>query len=189
MDIEHLKSKFHESFGTSDHEVHSYFAPGRINLIGEHTDYNNGYVFPCAITCGTYLLIRKNDLNTLRFRSENFDYGGEIPVKNISSKLPGKWMNYPLGVFDQLMNHGLKPEGLDLLYAGDIPNGAGLSSSASIEVVTSNALNDLFRLKLDMVQLVKLSQKAENEFVGLNCGIMDQFAVGMGKSGHALFLN
>jgi galactokinase len=189
MDINQLKAKFLDLFGGSTAEIQTYFAPGRINLIGEHTDYNNGLVFPCALDFGTYMLLRKNDLNMLRFESENFDYGKEIPVGEISNQLPGKWMNYPLGVFHQLLNHGFKPQGMDLLYAGDIPNSAGLSSSASIEVVTAFGLNDMFDLNLDTVELVKISQKAENEFVGVNCGIMDQFAVGMGKSGHALFLD
>ena len=189
MDIAHLKSEFFGVFGKSKNEVSVYFAPGRINLIGEHTDYNNGFVFPCAITYGTYLLIRKNNSNTLKFMSRNFDYFGEVSIENLSTPMPGKWMNYPLGVFDQLLKHDLKPEGLDLMYAGNIPHGAGLSSSASIEVVTAFALNNIFELHLDLVELVKLSQKAENDFVGVNCGIMDQFAVGMGKAGHALFLD
>lgn len=189
MDIEILKNRFLQLFEESDNETHIFFAPGRINLIGEHTDYNNGFVLPCAITYGTYLLVRKSGSGKIKFRSENFDYGEDIPLEQLGRQLPGKWMNYPLGVFDQLIKHGLKPEGLDMLYAGNIPNGAGLSSSASIEMVTAFALNEMYAIGLSMVDLVKLSQKAENEFVGVNCGIMDQFAVGMGKSGHALFLD
>lgn len=189
MDIEALKKRFHQLFGDSPHETHIFFAPGRINLIGEHTDYNNGLVLPCAITYGTYLLIRKTDSTTVNFQSENFDYGDEISLSSIGDQQPGKWMNYPLGIFDQMIRMGLKPDGMEMLYAGNIPNSAGLSSSASIEMVTAFALNEMYGTGLSMVDLVKLSQKAENEFVGVDCGIMDQFTVGMGKAGHALFLD
>jgi galactokinase len=189
MDIEKLKRNFLERYGNSTEVVHSYFAPGRVNLIGEHTDYNMGYVLPCALTFGTYLLIRKNDCDTLRLASVNFDYGDEVPLAQLDQPQPGKWMNYPLGVIDQLIKNGFEVQGLDLLFYGNIPNGAGLSSSASIEVLTAFAINDLFALGLDKIKLVKMAQKAENEFVGVNCGIMDQFAVGMGKAGHAVFLD
>ncbi|MCF8365274.1 MAG: galactokinase [Bacteroidales bacterium] len=189
MDIEQLEKSFIKRFGKSNEKIQFYFAPGRVNLIGEHTDYNNGYVLPCAITFGTYLLVRANDSNVVKMVSENFDYGDEIPIDKLSIPQSGKWMNYPLGVFDQFIQKGLKPSGLEMLYSGDIPNSSGLSSSASIEMVTAFALNDLFYIGLEQTDLVKLSQKAENEFVGVNCGIMDQFAVGMGKKGHAIFLD
>lgn len=189
MNLEKLKSAFTGRFGENDNKIQIYFAPGRVNLIGEHTDYNNGYVLPCAITFGTYLLVRANDLGLVRMASENFDYGDEIPLNHLSMPQTGKWMNYPLGVFDQFIRRGLKPTGFDMLYSGDIPNSSGLSSSASIEMVTAFALNDLYLFGLEQIDLVKLSQKAENEFVGVNCGIMDQFAVGMGKAGHAIFLD
>ena len=189
MDIEALKKRFHQLFGDSPHETHIFFAPGRINLIGEHTDYNNGFVLPCAITYGTYLIVRKSGQTAIKFKSENFDYGDEIPLDQLTKPRPGRWMNYPMGVFDQMIRMGLKPEGMEMLYAGNIPSSAGLSSSASIEMVTAFALNEMYGTGLSMVDLVKLSQKAENEFVGVDCGIMDQFAVGMGKAGHALFLD
>lgn len=189
MNIEQLNSNFIQRFGGDKASIHTYFAPGRVNLIGEHTDYNMGYVLPCAITYGTYLLVRKTKSGFVKMASENFEYGGEIGLESLSVPQTGKWMNYPLGVFDQFLQQGFKLQGLELLYSGNIPNSSGLSSSASIEMVTAFALNDLFDLKLGCVDLVKLSQKAENEFVGVNCGIMDQFAVGMGKKDHAIFLD
>ena len=190
MDINKLKQQFINLFGNDEgNALNVYFAPGRVNLIGEHTDYNNGYVFPCAITYGTYMLARKNNAGIVKMASENFDYGAEIPIRDLSTRQPGKWMNYPLAVFDQFIQHGFQPGGIDLLYSGNIPNSSGLSSSASIEMVTAFALNDIYNLGFDNVELVKLSRKAENEFVGVNCGIMDQFAVGMGKKDHAIFLN
>ncbi len=190
MDIKNLIKQFIELFGEDDdNAVHIYFAPGRVNLIGEHTDYNNGYVLPCAITYGTYMLARKNNTGIVKMASENFDYGAEISIRDLSTRQPGKWMNYPLAVFDQFIQRGFQPGGIELLYSGNIPNSSGLSSSASIEMVTAYALNDLCNFGFDKVELVKLSQKAENEFVGVNCGIMDQFAVGMGKKDHAIFLD
>lgn len=189
MDIENLKKQFISFFGMDGGAIHVYFAPGRVNLIGEHTDYNNGYVLPCAITYGTYMLVRENDSDIVKMASENFDYGAEIPISNLSKTQPGKWINYPLAVFDQFIQRGLQPRGAEVLYSGNIPNSSGLSSSASIEMVTAFALNDLYAKGIDNVELVKLSQKAENEFVGVNCGIMDQFAVGMGKKDHAIFLD
>ena len=189
MDVNTLKKSFFKHFGNPDLRPNIYFAPGRVNLIGEHTDYNNGYVLPCALKFGTWLLIRKNENEIINLISENFKYKAGIPLSIINKKHGAEWVNYPLGVINQLMANGLKPEGVDMLYYGDIPTGAGLSSSASIEVVTAEAFNNLFDLNLGKVEIVKLSQKAENEFVGVNCGIMDQFAVGMGKAGHAIFLD
>ncbi len=184
-----LHQSFQTRFGNDDKKPDAFFSPGRVNLIGEHTDYNNGFVFPCALTYGTYLLIRKNDTGICRFASDNMTESFEIKTDKLAEKLPGKWVNYPLGVIDQLKNRGLTPTGWDMLFWGNIPGSAGLSSSASIETVTAKALNDAYYLGLEMIDLVKLSQKAENEFVGVNCGIMDQFAVGMGKKDHAVFLN
>ena len=189
MNTEILKKDFIERFGSSENQTFSFFAPGRVNLIGEHTDYNGGYVFPCAINFGTYLIIRKNNSNQLRFASKNFDYSTEINISDRYQKINDQWINYPLGVIDEMAADGHNVTGLDLLYFGNIPNGAGLSSSASIETVTAFALNELFGMKYDLWELIKLSQKAENEFIGVNCGIMDQFAVTMGKENHALFLN
>jgi galactokinase len=189
MDILQLKDTFFQHFYKPEFQPKVYFAPGRVNLIGEHTDYNMGYVLPCALTYGTYLLIRENNDNALNMVSVNFEYQSEIPLDSINQKQGTEWVNYPLGVMAQLLNYGFVPRGMDMLYFGNIPNGAGLSSSASIEVVSAAAINELFGLGVGKVDLVKLSQKAENEFIGVNCGIMDQFAVGMGKKDHAIFLD
>ncbi|HHX53252.1 MAG TPA: galactokinase [Erysipelothrix sp.] len=169
-----------------------FFAPGRINLIGEHIDYSGGHVFPCAITYGTTLWIKKRDDKTLRFFSKNFEEQGtiEVSLDSIEYDKADDWANYPKGVFRMLLDRGYHFDyGLDLVYEGNIPNGAGLSSSASIEVVTGAMLNEVYSLGLSMVDIALISQKAENEFVGVNCGIMDQFAVAMGKEDNAILLN
>ncbi len=189
MKMEELKNEFNSRYGKQTEKERMFFSPGRVNLIGEHTDYNGGYVFPCALSYGTYLIARPNGKNSIRFATTNFEYNAEVSLAQISEKHDDEWINYPLGVVNQLIKKGLKPAGLDLLYSGNIPNGAGLSSSASIELVTAITFNNIFELGIGMQDLVKLSQKAENEFVGVNCGIMDQFAVGMGEKDHAIFLN
>ncbi len=189
VDLQQLKEEFFALYGKAGEAPAVYFAPGRVNLIGEHTDYNGGYVFPCALNFGTYLLIRKNGKDTLRFASTNFDFKTEIPLDRMHEKVDDQWVNYPLGVMNEMIDQGMDLTGLDLLFSGDIPNGAGLSSSASVEMVTAFALNDITGVALSRLDLVKISQRAENEFVGMNCGIMDQFAVGMGKENHAVFLN
>ncbi len=189
MDIHRLKNEFKKRYGTGKGDLPVFFSPGRVNLIGEHTDYNNGYVLPCALTFGTYLVIRENGENIVRLASENFSEAFEIALEDLDKKHADHWINYPLGIIDQLRKTGLQPKGMDLLFSGNIPNGAGLSSSASIEMVTAYALNHLFDGGLEQVELVKLSQKAENQFVGVNCGIMDQFAVGMGAKNKAVFLD
>jgi len=139
VDLQKLKETFFSLYGTSAGNPAVYFAPGRVNLIGEHTDYNGGYVFPCALNYGTYLLIRKNDEEILRFASTNFDFRAEIPLSRLSEKVDDQWVNYPLGVMNELADQGMKPVGADMLFSGDIPNGAGLSSSASVEMVTAFA--------------------------------------------------
>jgi len=190
MNIEALLQEFTKIYGESKTEkTEIYFAPGRVNLIGEHTDYNGGFVFPCALDFGTYLLVRKNLSGTLRFASTNFEQRGEISLKKSFTKIEDAWFNYPVGVIDQFYKNGKTIEGCDFLFSGDIPNGAGLSSSASIEVVTAFALDSMFNLGFDLLTLVKLSQKAENQFVGVNCGIMDQFAAAFGAENKAIFLN
>ncbi|MBS4200422.1 galactokinase [Bacillus sp. FJAT-49732] len=186
-----LRKKFTGIFGDNG-EIRTFFAPGRVNLIGEHTDYNGGHVFPCALDIGTTLLVRKREDNVLRFYSMNFPDVGviESPLDNLLYKEEDDWANYPKGVVDVFQKEGKTiSTGLDLLFYGNIPNGAGLSSSASIELVTGVMLNELFDLNIERVQIVKYAQKAENEFVGVNCGIMDQFACGMGKEGHAILLD
>ncbi len=188
MDFKAFNNKFYELYGKQGGDCRLFFAPGRVNLIGEHTDYNGGYVFPCALQYGTYLLIRPNGDDTINFATTNFDQKASVPVSEYP-KPEIKWIRYPLGVMDQISKRGFKLAGMDLLFSGDVPNGAGLSSSASIEMVTGIALNALLNLGLDMIDLIKIGQKAENEFVGVNCGIMDQFASGMGKTEHAVLLD
>ncbi|MBE0668472.1 MAG: galactokinase [Bacteroidales bacterium] len=166
-----------------------FYSPGRVNLIGEHTDYNGGYVFPCALDFGTYLLVRQIDAPVIRMNSLNFTGDIKIAVSQTYTKIEKSWTNYPAGVINEFAKLGIMAPGLEMLFWGDIPNGAGLSSSASIEMVTAVALNDLTNAGLSMIDLVKMSQRAENMFVGMNCGIMDQFAVGFGKKDHAINLN
>ncbi|MBI9037789.1 MAG: galactokinase [Bacteroidales bacterium] len=189
MNIQSLKNTFLEKYGKNDNKISVFFAPGRVNLIGEHTDYNGGFVLPCAISFGTYLLLRLTNEPEIEFSSLNFDFSTKIRVENLGRKMREEWINYPLGVIDQFAKHGTELKGVQFLYYGNIPNDAGLSSSASIELVTAFAFNKLFNLEKNLIELIKLSQKAENEFVGVNCGIMDQFAVGKGKKNHAIFLN
>jgi len=189
MDTGVFYDKFYEKYGNRNIKPVLFFSPGRVNLIGEHTDYNGGYVFPCALNYGTYLLVRKTGGTTLRFSTLNFKGDEETEIKDLFVNTGKKWINYPLGVINEFIKKGFRPEGMELLYYGDVPNGAGLSSSASIEMATAIALNDLFKAGFSTIEMVKMSQKAENEFVGMNCGIMDQFAVGFGKKDHAIFLN
>ena len=187
-----LLNKFIEVFQTNEENSRTFFAPGRVNLIGEHTDYNGGHVFPCALTIGTTAIVKKREDRLIRFYSTNFEQLGviEVSLDNLRNEKAHDWANYPKGVVVNLEQHGYKVEtGFDVLYAGEIPNGAGLSSSASIEVVTGILLNELFSFGMDRVELVKLCQQAENEFIGVSCGIMDQFAIGMGKEKHAILLN
>jgi len=190
FDVPHLIRRFNEKFGKDTSNSPATFqAPGRVNLIGEHTDYTGGMVFPCAIDRGTLLLIRTNQSKQFRFASTNFDLMAQLPLEEIDQTYGESWINYPLGVIDQFRQRGVTLTGLDCLYSGNVPNGAGLSSSASIEVVTAYALNELLGVGLDKLELVKISQAAENDFVGMQCGIMDQFAVTMGKANHALKLD
>ncbi len=186
-----LGRKFNQVFDrVGNHDV--YFAPGRVNLIGEHTDYNGGHVFPCALTIGTYAVAEKRTDRLLRFYSENFPQTGviEVPLEQLSYKKEDSWANYPKGVIWTLGKAGFEiSQGLDILYYGTIPNGSGLSSSASIEVLTGFVLMNLFHFDISLVDLALLSQRAENQFIGVNCGIMDQFAVAMGRKGQAIFLD
>ncbi|MGV3546243.1 MAG: galactokinase [Pedobacter sp.] len=178
---------FLQKYGKS-HEA-SYFAPGRVNLIGEHIDYNGGLVMPCAIHLGTWLYLAKNNEGVIRFSSVNFNDYTEIPVQHQYQKTGKEWYNYPLGVINELQNDDWQCTGLDLLYYGNIPIGSGLSSSASIEVLTAFALNEFFQLGHDKLSLVKLSKRVENDFIGVNSGIMDQFAIAFGEAGKAIILN
>lgn len=170
----------------------AYFAPGRINLIGEHTDYNGGHVFPAAITIGTYGIAERRTDKKIRLYSENFAELGviEFSLDDLSYQKEHDWTNYPKGMIRYLIEQGAEIEqGMNILFYGTIPNGAGLSSSASIELLTGVILNDLFQLNTEMLDLVKTGKRVENEFIGVNSGIMDQFAIGMGKKDQAILLD
>jgi galactokinase len=188
MELDSLHEKFFELYGKGEQACQTFFAPGRVNLIGEHTDYNGGYVFPCALQFGTYLAVRLNGSDQMNFATTNFDQPCSVPSTGFGQQ-DTKWVNYPLGVIDQLVKRGFGMTGMDMLFSGDVPNAAGLSSSASIEMVTAVAMNTLYDMPFDMIDLIKIGQKAENEFVGVNCGIMDQFASGLGKTEHAVYLD
>jgi galactokinase len=189
--LENVKQAFIEIFKETE-QLRTFFAPGRVNLIGEHTDYNGGHVFPCALSVGTYAVARKRNDSKIRLYSTNFSEIGviETSIENLEYVDDHDWANYPKGVVAKLLEaNATIPVGFDVVYQGTIPNGAGLSSSASIELVTAVMLNELFQLKIEQVELVKLSQKAENEYIGVQCGIMDQYAIGMGKKDHAILLD
>ena len=185
-----LEQKFKEVFGKDAEQ--QFFAPGRVNLIGEHTDYNGGNVFPCAIDRGTYGLVSKRADRTFRMYSENFaDLGVmEFTLDELVNDKKHDWANYPKGVIKMFVEEGFKIDsGFDFLVSGNIPNGAGLSSSASIEMLTSIVLKDLFHLSIDPIAMALLGKKVENLFIGVNSGIMDQFAIAMGKKDHAILLD
>lgn len=188
---EQVLAKFAEVFGDAE-GAKVYFAPGRVNLIGEHTDYNGGHVFPCALTIGTYGVARKRTDNKLRFYSMNFDRLGVIE-SSLEELVPSKeadWTNYPKGVMWAFGEKGMTvPAGMDLLLYGNIPNGSGLSSSASVEVLTGFILRDFFGFDVTNQDLALIGQYSENKFNKVNCGIMDQFAIAMGKKDNAIFLD
>lgn len=187
-----LFDMFAELFGDSE-GARFYFSPGRVNLIGEHTDYNGGHVFPCALTLGTYGAARKREDNKIHFYSMNLDSFGvvEASLDDLTNKKEYNWANYPLGVVWAFKEKGHTiTSGFDMVIWGNIPNGSGLSSSASLEVLTGVILTDLFEIKdFSMTDLALIGQYSENNFNGCNCGIMDQFAVAMGKKDHAIFLD
>lgn len=186
-----LLENFRQVFGDTD-GVKVYFAPGRVNLIGEHTDYNGGHVFPCALTIGTYAAVRTRNDRKLNFYSMNFKERDVIhssldELINIEQDV---WANYPKGVLWAFAQHSMSlPFGMDILYYGTIPNSSGLSSSASIEVLTGYLVKELYDFDLDLTKIALLSQYAENKFNQVNCGIMDQFAIAMGKKDHAIYLD
>ena len=187
-----LFDMFAELFGDSE-GARFYFSPGRVNLIGEHTDYNGGHVFPCALTLGTYGAARKREDNKIHFYSMNLNSFGvvEASLDDLTNKKEYNWANYPLGIVWAFKEKGHTiTSGFDMVIWGNIPNGSGLSSSASLEVLTGVILTDLFEIKdLSMTDLALIGQYSENNFNGCNCGIMDQFAVAMGKKDHAIFLD
>ena len=186
-----ILKKFEEVFGDAE-GAKAYFAPGRVNLIGEHTDYNGGHVFPCALTIGTYGVARVRKDRRLRFYSMNFEQLGvlESSIDDFKPEKEAEWTNYPKGVMWAFGERGFQiPWGMDILLNGNIPNGSGLSSSASVEVLTGYILRDLFGFEVTNQDLALIGQYSENNFNGVNCGIMDQFAIAMGKKNHAIFLD
>ncbi|HOJ11165.1 MAG TPA: galactokinase [Clostridiales bacterium] len=195
MNTDQLKQKFLEIFGGPEEGIRVFAAPGRVNLIGEHTDYNGGYVFPAALTMNTTIIVRSRKDRIIKLAATDLDDRVEASLGRLEDYKRIKWGNYQLGVADQLQKNGYKLTGCDMLYHGTIPYGAGLSSSASIEVSTALALatigNEAFSMNRDigLIEMAKIGQKAENIYVGVNCGIMDQFASAMGKANHAILLN
>lgn len=188
MDISKLIERFFQLYGKGD--VKAFFSPGRVNLIGEHIDYNGGYVLPCAIDLGTYGLVRKRDDNKIRLASENIGLKVEVDIDDLKYKKEDDWANYPKGVLYFMKKEGYRVLGMDILVWGNIPNGAGLSSSASLELLIGEMANNLFNHgSIPKMDLIKIAQRAENDFVGVKCGIMDQFAVAMGKENQAVLLN
>jgi len=190
--IQELKECFEKIYGEGG-DIRVFFAPGRVNLIGEHTDYNGGHVFPCALSIGTYCVARRRQDRQLNFHSLNFEEAGVVrsSLDDLTPSDGAGWTNYPKGVLWTFGEQGYPiPSGADFLVYGDIPAGSGLSSSASLEVVTALAARELFGFsKLPMVQLALIGQQAENQYIGMKCGIMDQFASAMGMADHAIFLD
>lgn len=189
--VKKLRREFINLYGGSPGDIRVFYAPGRVNLIGEHTDYNGGLVFPAALTAGTYGLIRPRRDRVMNLASMNFPVKVKVNIDDITYKTSDDWANYPKGVALELKKDGYDLCGCDMLFEGDIPNGAGLSSSASIEVVTALALTSISKGSKhpELIKLALLAQRAENNFVGVNCGIMDQFSSAMGKENHAMLLN
>lgn len=186
MKIE-LEQNFLANYNRNSDAV--YFTPGRINLIGEHIDYNGGLVMPCAITLGTWVAIASNNDGKFRFKSLNFEAQVDVESNKIHDKNGSLWANYPIGIINEFLKDGKEINGFDFLFFGNIPIGSGLSSSASIEIATAFALNDYLNLDYDKLELIKIAKKVENDFIGLNSGIMDQFAVAIGEKDKAIVLD
>lgn len=188
MTTQELKTAFEATYGKPAEAI--YFSPGRVNLIGEHTDYNGGPVFPCALSFGTNLLIAKNDKQAMNFKSLNQPEIISLNFDQLTTRLENSWVNYPLGVMAQFIKRGKTfSTGYDILIWGNVPNGAGLSSSAALEVVTAFALNDQMQTGFNRTDLALIGQKAEHEFALVNCGIMDQFVSANGAKDHAIYLD
>lgn len=185
--LNELEKEFNLIFSRQPEQF--FFCPGRVNLIGEHIDYNGGEVLPSAISMGTYLAVAKNNDKRLRFHCLNFQETADLQLQSSYTKTGSEWFNYPLGVVDRVLQDGHDLSGLDLLFYGNLPIAAGLSSSASIEVLMGFALSSLFGLGIGRKDIALLAKDAENHFIGVNCGIMDQFAVAMGQKDHAVLLN
>ncbi|MFD1472801.1 galactokinase [Companilactobacillus mishanensis] len=190
MDTTKLLKNYESTFSSTPE--HLFFSPGRINLIGEHTDYNGGNVFPCAISLGTYAVYGSRDDDIIQLYSDNFPNQGIVSLRlnDLAYRKSDDWANYPKGVINNLMNRGYNIDhGFNLYIKGNLPDGAGLSSSASIELLIGDLLKSVFDLDISQLDLVKVGQEVENDYIGLNSGIMDQFAVGMGKKDRAILLD
>lgn len=188
MDINVLKESFFAMYGSGDYYV--FFSPSRINLIGEHIDYNGGIVMPCTTMLGTYGAVRKRSDNVIRLVSENTELRVTVSINDLEYDSMHGWANYAKGVIYYLLKHGYKSGGMDILISGDIAQGAGLSSSASLELLIGEMVNALYNGgMIDRIELIKICQQAENDYVGVRCGIMDQFAIGMGKKDKGIILN
>lgn len=188
--LEKLVKNFIDTFGENQYDIRKFFSPSRINIIGEHIDYNGGKVFPCPLEIGTYAIARKNDDYILRLKSLNFDLGGEISLDELEYKKEDDWMNFVKGVVKYIRDDGYKAYGLDILIYGEIPNGSGLSSSSSLELLIGEIVNQIYNSgKISKVALALIGQKTENKFIGVNTGIMDQFIIGVGKKGHASLID
>ena len=188
MNKENLKNNFNKIYGYNDNITY-FFSPCRVNLIGEHTDYNGGYVFPCALSFGTYAAVCKRHGSLIRFASGNFTELVTADIQNLIYKPEDGWANYLKGVAVEFIKSGFEIGGMDIYIEGDIPYGAGLSSSASVELLMGVILDNLFNCGVERVEMVKMCLRAENLYMGVNCGIMDQYAVGMGKEDCALLLD
>lgn len=191
METSALKELFEKEFPEVTGELNYFFAPGRVNLIGEHIDYNGGYVFPAALSLGMFAAVRFRDDNVVRLRSENASAKVDFEIsKDIVYDKKDDWANYPKGIVKYLLNEGYELKGCDVVLTSTIPKASGLSSSAALEIISSYImLYPTLGDKQDRVYLSKLSQKVENEFVGVNCGIMDQFSVAVGKKDNAILLD
>lgn len=190
MEIQLVQDCFLKEFtAESKEQIRTFFAPGRVNLIGEHTDYNGGFVFPTALTIGTFMTIRPREDRVCTLVSTNFDQKVTFTLDDVAYKEEDDWGNYPKGIINELLKVTNSLKGIDVVYHGTIPNGAGLSSSASIGMVTAYGLSQLFDVSLSRVELAKLCQRMENHYIGVNSGIMDQYAVGLCKEKHAIYLN
>jgi len=188
MDRSNLKSQFIKLYDCEDN-ISYFFSPCRVNLIGEHTDYNGGYVFPCALSFGTYAAARKRADSLMRFASGNIAKRVEVDINSLKYNESDGWANYMKGVAAGFIESGYEIGGMDIYIEGDIPDSAGLSSSASVELLMGVVLNSLFNCGMDRLEMVKLCQRAENKYVGVNCGIMDQYSIGFGKVDHAILLD
>jgi galactokinase len=186
--LDQLKARFNDLYDSSAEEIRVFFAPGRVNLIGEHTDYNGGYVFPAALTFGTFMLIRKRNDDLIRFGSTNFDLQVDVKLQEAVYDEAHDWANYPKSILVHLGKRGFTFGGYEALFHGEIPNGAGLSSSASIHLATAYGFMTMEGHPIDRTQLALAAQEAENQFMGVNCGIMDQFVIANGKKDRAVLL-